>query len=267
MRFYLKILSASDLITVLGEKQLQFLMELGVPSKKLVILPNCGDETPLASEKVREKHFKLQRDPDASIVLLHLSLLIESKGFVKFLEACALFSSSHRDRNIKVVLCGPITNTFHDESFSNSAEKVNWIENKISKLNSMPNVTAKWIPGAIGSQKTSLFHEAHCFVMPTRYPVEVQPLVLLEAMAAGCCIIASDQGEIPSTMGDSVGLCLRDTSEKALSKAISKIAIDHNFRSKSALAAIELSSSIYSRTSYGSNWHKILTNLSETVDF
>ena len=258
MKFYLRILNASDIITVLGNKQLKYLSELGVSSDKLIVLPNCCDAPPLDIKSVKTKHTSLIKNELAPFVLLHLSLLIESKGFVKFLTSSAQFASNHSDRPIKVVLCGPLVHTSNHERFNNSTDKASWIDKQISSLNSLPNVTAEWIPGAIGAEKARLFTEAHCFVMPTRYPVEVQPLVLLEAMAAGCCIIASDQGEIPSTIKDGTGLCLKDISTEALSNAIGVVATDHKFRLESALAARDLSSGMYSRSSYRKNWSKLL---------
>jgi glycosyltransferase involved in cell wall biosynthesis len=66
-----------------------------------------------------------------------------------------------------------------------------------------------------GAEKSRLFRESHCLCLPTRYPPEGQPLVLLEAMAHDLPVIATRWRGIPDTLppeailvepGDGVGL-------------------------------------------------------------
>lgn len=258
MRFYIKILHASHLITVLGEKQRNHIAKLNVPLEKIKILSNCCESQPLEIDQVKAKHSSLARHPDKPLVILHLSLLIESKGFPEFLNACTLFAKDVCDRPVTVVLCGPLTSTSDGENFENLEVKSAWIKEKIASLNKIENVTATWIPGATGVEKSYLFNEAHCFVLPTRYPVEVQPLVLLEAMAAGCYIITSDQGEIPTTLASNAGLSLGDVSPDKLAQEIGKMSVDHFLRLETALAARQLCVSKYSRATYAKNWDTIL---------
>ena len=51
-----------------------------------------------------------------------------------------------------------------------------------------------------GQPKTDLLLDADIFVLPTYYPREGQPWVLIEAMAAGLPIVTTDQAAIRETV-------------------------------------------------------------------
>jgi glycosyltransferase involved in cell wall biosynthesis len=51
-----------------------------------------------------------------------------------------------------------------------------------------------------GKDKEEVLLETHVLVLPTRYPHEGQPLVLIEAMSAGAVPVTTDQGGIPDLM-------------------------------------------------------------------
>jgi glycosyltransferase involved in cell wall biosynthesis len=51
-----------------------------------------------------------------------------------------------------------------------------------------------------GPEKSRLYQTSHCLCLPTRYPAEGQPLVLLEAMAQDLPIVATRWRAIPSTL-------------------------------------------------------------------
>ncbi|MAT39310.1 MAG: hypothetical protein CL946_06875 [Ectothiorhodospiraceae bacterium] len=262
MRFFLRLLNASDKITVLGAAQRKRLIELGISAGRVIVLPNTADLALATEDRVRAKHVALAENPKASLVLLHLSLLIESKGYFEFLEACYAFANSETrlDRPIDILLVGPMAFTGYCTRFTTPEIKRAEIESKIEALNALPGVSAKWIEGANGAEKEALFESAHIFVFPSRFPVEAQPLVLLEAMAAGCALVTSDQGEIPSTVGEGSGSCLTDVSEQTLAEALGSYNEDHNKRLAAALSGRRRAARDFSAKTYGENWHKLLAD-------
>ncbi|MBO6526345.1 glycosyltransferase family 4 protein [Erythrobacter sp.] len=262
MRFFLRLLRASDAITVLGLKQRSRLVDLGIPANRVRVLPNTANIEHATEEDVCAKHMALTQDPAMPIVLLHLSLLIESKGYGEFLDACHTYaiSSDRPVRPIDIQLVGPMHFTSYCKNFTTPELKRAAIESKIEELNALPHVSARWIEGAHGVEKEALFEAAHIFVFPSRFPVEAQPLVLLEAMAAGCALIASDQGEIPSTMGEDSGLCLTDLSAESIAQALTLYIGDDDQRLAAALAGRRRAAHDFSAKTYGENWHKLLAD-------
>jgi glycosyltransferase involved in cell wall biosynthesis len=54
----------------------------------------------------------------------------------------------------------------------------------------------------VGEAKAAFLASGDIFCLPTRYPYEGQPLVILEAMAAGLPVLSTDRGVIASTVID-----------------------------------------------------------------
>jgi glycosyltransferase involved in cell wall biosynthesis len=219
-RIFVKLLRQAYYVTVLGAKHQQKLVALGIPEEKILIVPNTCELHALGLEAVMAKQHRLEDDPEAPIQVLHLSTLIESKGYPEFLEALELLAQRPLSRPIRAILCGPMAFSPYCKRFTNEATKAAWIRSKVERINASAQVTVEWIPGARGEQKRKLFLDAHVFVFPSRYPVEAQPLVLLEAMASGCAIISTDVGEISSMLDDQSTIQLEDTAPQVIAKAI-----------------------------------------------
>lgn len=71
-----------------------------------------------------------------------------------------------------------------------------------------------------GVHKARLFRESDAFVMPTYYPLEGQPLSLLEAMSAGLPIITTKHAAIFETVGEEGAIYVPPRDVRSMTAAI-----------------------------------------------
>jgi glycosyltransferase involved in cell wall biosynthesis len=235
LRVFRFLLQNAGVVTVVGQQQQARLLALGLPQTRAVVLVNSCELEPASAEAVTAKHLS-STDPDRPVRCLHLSSLIDTKGFPEYLEAL-LRLSAIAGPPIDAVLCGRLAASEFSSRFHDLAAAEAWIDRQIAAINRSARVRAHWIKGAAGADKAALFREADVFVLPTRYAVEAQPLVLLEAMAAGCAIITTQAGEIPTILDDRSALFLRDVSTDAVETALKSLVADAAARARLARAA------------------------------
>lgn len=255
-KVFLWYLRQSHAITVLGQKQREKLIEMGVGSKKIHIVPNTCE---LELEPEAKVEAKLSNQDKVN--LLHLSLLIESKGYPEFLEALELLSKdSELPCEVEAVLCGPMAFTAYCRRFTNEVTKEEWIESKIRSICEQKDtrVNVTWISGAQGNAKAELFRAAQLFVFPSTFPVEAQPLVLLEAMASGCALITSTVGEIPSTVDESVAILEEEPTAEALARDIKTLLESPAERVRLGLGGVKRMREKYSISAHLDNWERVI---------
>jgi glycosyltransferase involved in cell wall biosynthesis len=142
-----------------------------------------------------------------------------------------------------------------DARFTTAASVTNWIAEKIDRIGP-ERVT--WVKGAVEERKRNLYICAHIFVFPSRYAVEAQPLVLLEAMAAGCAIITTRVGEIERILGPNEAYFLNRADAAELTEAIALLARDSELRSRLATAACRRFIAEFSKTRHIDAWEGLL---------
>ena len=255
---FLRILRAADVVTVLGPVQRARLVEWGIEADRVRIVENTSELTPASDHAVRAKQHATEEEP---VRLLHLSLLVESKGYPEYLEALEILGTRDLGRRVEAVLCGPPSFTSFCTRFTTVESKAAWIEERLAAINASDSVSATWIPGARGEAKEALFENAQVFVFPSQFPVEAQPLVLLEAMASGCALISSTVGEIPSTLGEGTALLLDETSPVAIADAIERLVRDADLRASLAQAGLDRVRTTFSLDRYASTWDEIFSSL------
>lgn len=250
MRLFVYQLKRASMVTVLGPKQLDFLAKRGISRKKIRIVNNASFfEIP-----PEELHTKLTGEK-TPFTVLHLSNLIESKGYPVFLEA--LHELAKEDKlEINGILCG----MFLGKPSDHSCRSTKWIEEKIGAINQSKNVRAHWIQGAYGQEKQRLFKSAHTFVFPSIYPVEAQPIVLLEAMSAGCSIITTTAGEIEYCV-QNCGIILQEPSASAIAEQIRNLVNSPSLHREYATKAYTLYKERYSPNAYKLAWAAIFDSL------
>ena len=87
-------------------------------------------------------------------------------------------------------------------------------------------------PGLVcGSQKARLLSVADIFVFPTYYPLEGQPLAILEAMAASLPVVSTPRAAIPDcVIHGETGVLVQERSSVALVEALKSLILDPEAR-------------------------------------
>ena len=112
------------------------------------------------------------------LVIGHLSNLTREKGV---LEVIDLFEQLRREGvEVHARIAGPC------------ADKA--ILTRLSEANAVHGQALEWIGPCYGEAKAEFLAGCDLFVFPTTYANEAQPLVLLEALAAGLPILSIDRG-------------------------------------------------------------------------
>jgi len=138
---------------------------------------------------------------------------------------------------IEAVLCGRLVVSEFSGWFRDLAVSERWIEQQLAAVNLCARVRVRWIKRAVGAEKAALFRDAVIFVLPTRYAVEAQPLVLLEAMASGCAILTTRAGEIPTILDEQSAVLLAKPSAETVADAMRAMAVAAKVRRRFALTA------------------------------
>ena len=240
-----KVLGKGKVVSVLGPTQKK-VIEAKFTSNELtpIIVPNTCEFDIISEAEIRDKQTSIE-----SLNVLHLSSLMEPKGYIEVVEAISECASETH-----FTLCGTITSTLYDQRFKSVNEASLWLKNE-----SKEQPRLQWLHGAFGEEKKQLFLAAHIFVMPTDYPVEAQPLVLLEAMACGCVIVTTDVGEIGYMVDKSNAIILEKKNSDLIADAVNRLANDSQLRIELATKAREQFLSRFSKKQNQSTWIEIFS--------
>jgi len=169
---------------VLGES-LRAVFDGLVPDERISVVPNGvgdGGYEPRETEETERRRFRI----------LHLSTLCRQKGALVILSAIPLVLQKRRD--VKFILAGEWARK-EDRLAADSLIRREALEKYLL-----------WPGHVTGERKEQLYQSADLFLFPGIQP-EGQPLVLLEAMAAGLPVLYTDRGCVSETvMQDENGL-------------------------------------------------------------
>ncbi len=174
-RIVYKIHSRVDGQIVLGEKLKDIFFEF-LPPEKIYVVPNGLD---IAMSQLDNK--KSNR-----IKILYLSNIKGEKGFFDALSAVCLVHRKHK--NIEAVFAG----NWRDQ---------NTILEFKEKMKKNTGIPINILGPIYGQAKHNLLFSSDIFVFPPNH-TEGHPWVIVEAMAAGLPIIATDQGAITESVID-----------------------------------------------------------------
>ena len=124
--------------------------------------------------------------------LLYMSTLTRSKGILALIEAVAMLRELRPGAEVRLRVAG----AWQEPELR--AEALALIE----RLGVPAHV--EFVGNVTGAAKSEFLRSGDIFCLPTHYPYEGQPLVLLEAMSAGLPVLTTDRGVIAATVLDGI---------------------------------------------------------------
>lgn len=160
--------------------------------------------------------------PDAGarpFTVLHLGQLSADKGVDVLLDAVEALLG--RGATLRVSVAG---------AWRGAADR----ERLLPRLDALVARGAAEVHGVVeGAAKARVFAQADVFALPTRYPIEGQPLAILEAMAHGLPVVATPRAAIPDMVVDGeTGVLVPEGDAVALAAALARLAEDPALRAR-----------------------------------
>lgn len=207
-----KALMGRAALGIVLTERLRPALSCAIDDRRIIVVPN-GVDLPTTPRRPRG-----QSDTD-EVRLLFLSSLLPSKGSFVFLEAFALVRQSRE--NVVATVAGTWPSSeVRDETLKHAVE-----------LGISDHVRFE---GAVfGTAKTDVFLTADIFCLPSFYPLEGQPLVVLEAMAAELPVVATAWRGIADTVVDGVtGFLVPSPDPTMISERIVTLVDDPELRGR-----------------------------------
>lgn len=206
-----RVLGGVDGAWVLTEAHLGIFDGL-IPRERVSVLENT-------SEDVGGRGSEAGAGSEGELRLLFLSNLFPEKGCFDLIDALA--ELGERARGISLRFVGEAEPAVADE-----------VARRATELEGT-GIAVEYAGTRTGEAKFREYRSADVFVLPSRYPPEGQPLVLLEAMSAGLPIVASDHSGIPWTVRDGIeGVIVPSGDVHALGEAIARLRADPELRAE-----------------------------------
>jgi len=168
-----------------------------LPNEKVFIVENFVSNA-LYHQKAIKKTDKLR--------VIYLSNLIKEKGIIDLLDALIILDSNAVE--FDAVLAGAI-DAANEQAITVRLEK---LKGKITYLGVVS-----------GNSKTEVLWNANVFVLPTYYPMEGQPIALLEGLATGNVIVTTKHSGIPDIIDESNGFFVPVQSPESIATCLKKI--------------------------------------------
>ena len=169
--------------------------------------------------------------------LLFLSNLHQSKGYFDVLEAVAALRRTTAIP-LEAVFAGSFLPSVDDPAPMSPAEAEARFHEYVA-AHGLGNIV-RYAGPVVGSAKRRLLETSDVFVLPTRYFTEGQPLAVIEAMAHGCVVIATDYRAIPDLVVDGVtGVLIDHGRPDRIAAAVRGLVADPDRYRSMSRAAVE----------------------------
>ena len=236
------VLRRIDRLIVLGEN-LRHIAGPALPANRVCVVANGVDLPPLPTPS------PVQIEPTAAkkrgCHILFMGVLDETKGFRELILALPALRA--RIPAVHLTLAG------RWESPALRAQ----VEHEIKALDLQHCVT---FAGVVqGAKKRALLDACDLLALPTFYPMEGLPVVILEAMAAARPVVTTARGAIPEVVTDGVtGLIVPEHDQAALVDALATLAADPSLRAAMGQRAQEVHRRHYTAAAFSQKMRRVL---------
>jgi glycosyltransferase involved in cell wall biosynthesis len=197
-------LCRASAVVALGETRAAWLRAVA-PDARITAIPNA----------VRPAERSVQPAPGKPVGVVFLGLIGDRKGTFRLLDAWARLGQEAATLTIA------------------GDGEVERARRRIQELHLEDSVEVReWLSE---SDVCDLLHRAQVLVLPSHH--EGQPMAVLEAMARGLCVVASDVGGIPEMVGDGCGVLVSADDIEAIAAALKLVICDHELRAQYGAAA------------------------------
>ncbi len=194
------LLRRVDGIVALSEGERELYSSWGL--KDVIVIPNGIDVSSFSG--------LVRHPPSLPLRLLSVGRVCPEKGIETLIQAASILK--HRGTPFHLRIVGPITN----RAFA--AECI-----RSMKMNGLGE-EVEFVGARMGSDLLTEYAEADLLLNSSYY--ETQPLTVLEALAAGLPVIATDTGFTRDLVGHDGGILVRVRDQEGLAEAIESLAGD-----------------------------------------
>lgn len=138
--------------------------------------------------------------------LLYLSNLIREKGILDFIDSLSILEKQGIPFTAKIA--GNLESTIEGEVL----QKISQFESEV-----------EFVGPVRDRHKFDLLAKSNVFILPTYYPMEGQPISLLEAMASGNIIVTTRHAGIPDIVDTSNGYFIESKSPDSIARCLVEI--------------------------------------------
>jgi glycosyltransferase involved in cell wall biosynthesis len=185
--------------------------KLRISKNKIIIIPNSITKDNFA-ESIG---FKADIE---TLNIIYLSNMIPSKGYMILLEAIEILVSKYKKLNFKC--------EFYGEFISEDLRSREELHGDFFRFINDRNLSNYVKYGGLisGIQKENVLKKANIFILPTMYPVEAQPLSILEALSCKILVVASNYRSIPDMIIDNkTGVLLLENNSSYLASKLNQV--------------------------------------------
>ena len=204
VKFFNKLILGKACAGIVLSKSLKKCLLPILPKEKIKIVHNFFDNDLLINEKNLNEKWK---KPDIFNILF-LSNLMEEKGYNELLDGYILLTDEYK-KKCNLIFAGEFESKEKKDLF-------------LGKIKSYKNI--KYLGVIQEYQKKTILHQTHAFFLPTYYPIEGQPVSIIESYASGVTVFTTKHGGIPDIFKDKTnGEYVEKKSPNSIKEAIIKL--------------------------------------------